>query len=66
MARVRKIETFLSPRDAKRLTRLPSSVLARLVRRGTLTQYRTLGGHRRFPLSELRALAEMGRKHASA
>jgi hypothetical protein len=57
MTKVRRVETFLSPLDAQRLTRLSRAALARAVRRGLLTHYRTSGGHRRYALSELRGLS---------
>ena len=56
MTKVHRVETFLSPKDAERLTGLSRAGLAQLARRGRLTQYRTAGGHRRYALSELRAL----------
>lgn len=57
MTRVRRIETFLSPQDAIRLTGLSDRTLRRCLRHGRLTAYRTTGGHRRFARSELLALS---------
>lgn len=56
MTKVRRIETYLSPQNAVRLTRLSRTALARYVRQAYLTHYRTAGGHRRYALSELQAL----------
>ena len=56
MTRVRQVETYLTPKDAEHFTRMQRTALMRYVRRGLLTQYRTTGGHRRYALSELRAL----------
>ncbi len=58
MTKIRKVETYLSPRDAERITNLRRTRLARYVRRGILSHFRTAGGHQRFALSELRALRE--------
>ena len=44
--------------DAVRLTRCSRAMLARYVRRGVLTHYRTEGGHRRYDLDELKALRD--------
>ena len=56
MTKVRRVETYLSPQTAVRLTRLSRAALASYVRRALLTHYRTTGGHRRYALSELLAL----------
>ena len=56
MTKIRKVETYLSPKDAEQLIRLPPATLRRYVRRGVLTNYRTSGGHRRYALSELHRL----------
>lgn len=56
MTRISKRETYLSPKDAQRLTQLSQGTLSRCVRHGLLTHYRTTGGHRRYALSELREL----------
>lgn len=57
MARIDRIETYLSPKDASRLTGLPENTLRRYLTHGRLTEYRTTGGHRRFARSELLALS---------
>lgn len=62
LAKIRLVETYLSPLYARRLTGLPASRLRGYVRLGILSQYRTEGGHRRFALSELRALLARIRK----
>ena len=56
MTKIRRVETYFSPKDAERFTGLPRNALVRYARRGILTQYRTTGGHRRYRLSELKAL----------
>jgi hypothetical protein len=56
MTAIRRVETYLSPRNAERITRVSRAKLAWYVRRGDLTQYRTAGGHSRYALSELRSL----------
>ncbi len=66
MTKIRRIETYLSPKDAERFTRLSRGALARYVRRGVLTHYRTTGGHRRYALSELRALRDALRRRERA
>ena len=58
MTKIRRVETYFSPKDAERFTGLPRKALARYVRRGVLTHYRTTGRHRRYALSELKALRE--------
>jgi len=62
MTDIRRIEVYLSPRDATRLTGLSERVLRRCLRHGRLTEYRTAGGHRRFARSELLALPIRPRK----
>ncbi len=65
MTRIRRVETLLGPKDAERLTGLSRNALIRYVRRGVLSHFRTAGGHRRYKLSELRALCEaLGRRPA--
>lgn len=56
MTAVRRVKTYLSPKDAARVARLTPAELASLARRGVLTHYRTRGNHRRYDLDELRAL----------
>ena len=58
MTKIRRVETYFSPKGAERFTGLSRNALIRYVRRGTLTHFRTTGGHRRYSLSELRALRE--------
>lgn len=64
MARINRIETYLSPKDATRLTGLSENTLRRCLRHGRLTEYRTAGGHRRFARSELLALPIKPRRTA--
>ncbi len=58
MTKIRRVETYLGPQGAERFTGLSRNTLIRYVRRGVLTHFRTTGGHRRYRLSELRALCE--------
>ncbi len=58
MTKVRSVETYLSPKGAERFSGLSRNTLIRYVQRGVLTHYRTTGGHRRYALSQLRALRE--------
>ena len=62
MSHIRRIETYLSPRDATRVAHLSETTLKQYMRRGLLTQFRTTGGHRRYALSELKALHEKPRQ----
>ena len=63
MTKIRRVETYLSPKGAERFTGLSRNALARYVRQGALTHFRTSGGHRRYGLSELRALRKaLGRR----
>jgi DNA-binding transcriptional MerR regulator len=65
MTKIHRVETYLSPRNAERLTSLRRTTLARYVKRGLLTHYRTQGGHRRYALSELRALRDALRRRSA-
>ena len=58
MTKIRRVETYLGPKSAERFTDLSRSTLIRYVRQGVLTHFRTTGGHRRYKLSELKALCE--------
>jgi len=58
MSEIRRVESFLAPRDAEQITGLSRSRLARLAQRGRLSNLRTEGGHRRYKLSELQALRQ--------
>ncbi len=58
MTKIRRVETYFSPKDAERFTGLSRNVLIAYARRGMLTQFRTTGDHRRYKLSELKALCE--------
>ena len=66
MIKIRRMETYLSPQDAERFTRLSRATLLRCVKRGTLTHYRSSGNHRRYALSELRALRDAMRRRSAA
>ncbi len=55
-------EIYLSPSDAVRFSGLRRSKLNYLVRHGLLVQYRTLGNHRRYAVSALRALKDQPAK----
>src|SRR5258708_129409 len=58
MNKIQRLETYFSPQYAMRYTGLSRAALLCYVRRGILTHYRTSGNHRRFALSELRALRD--------
>ena len=58
MTKIRRVETYLGPQGAERFTGLSRNTLIRYVQRGALTHFRTSGGHRRYALSELKALRE--------
>ncbi len=60
MTKIRRVETYLGPEGAERFTGLSRSALIRHVQRGALTHFRTSGGHRRYALSELKALRKAG------
>lgn len=61
MIHIRRLETYLSPRDAARFSGLSQNDLRRYVKHGRLTAYRTAGGHRRFARSELVAISKVRR-----
>lgn len=58
MPKIHAVETYVSPLNAERFTGLSRVNLKHYVRRGFLSHFRTEGGHRRYALSELRALRE--------
>lgn len=58
MTKIRRVETYFSPKNAEGFTGLSRNALIGYARRGMLTQFRTTGGHRRYSLSELKALCE--------
>ena len=63
MTKIRRVETYLGPKGAERFTSLSRNALIYYARRGILTQFRTTGRHRRYALSELKALREaLGRR----
>jgi DNA-binding transcriptional MerR regulator len=65
MTKIRRVETYFSPKGAERFTGLSRNALIRYVRRGVLTHFRTAGGHRRYALSELKALREALERRAA-
>jgi predicted site-specific integrase-resolvase len=58
MTKVRREEVYLSPMKAERFTGLSRKTLIEYVQRGLLNHYRTEGRHRRYALSDLKALRE--------
>lgn len=54
--KIHRVETYLCPRDAAQISGFASTTLKRYTQQGLLTAYRTTGGHRRYALSELRAI----------
>lgn len=65
MTKIRRVETYLGLKGAEQFTGLSRNTLIRYMRRGILTQFRTTGGHRRYSLSELKALREALDGHAA-
>jgi len=63
MTKIRRVETYIGPKNAERFTGLSPDTLIRYVRRGILTLFRTDGDHRRYKLSELRALCAALDRH---
>lgn len=56
MTKIRREEVYLSPKEAERFARVSRKALIRYVKAGVLNHYRTEGRHRRYALSELKAL----------
>ncbi|MGH8403065.1 MAG: helix-turn-helix domain-containing protein [Gammaproteobacteria bacterium] len=66
MTKVHRVETYLSPQHAARIAHLSDTTLRRFAQRGVLTGYRSAGGHRRYALSEIRALkAKLEQQHSA-
>jgi excisionase family DNA binding protein len=58
-------EALLTPSEVAALFRVNPKTVTRWARAGKLTAIRTLGGHRRFRVSEIRrCLEEMSREEA--
>jgi excisionase family DNA binding protein len=58
-------DALLTPAEVARLFRVNPKTVTRWARAGKLTAIRTLGGHRRFRVSEIRrCLEEMSREEA--
>lgn len=56
MNRGREVETLLTPAEVAELFRVDPKTVTRWAKAGKLTAIRTLGGHRRYKSSEVRAL----------
>lgn len=56
MANQPEIEELLTPGEVARLFKVDPKTVTRWAKAGRLTSIRTLGGHRRFRESEVRAL----------
>ena len=56
----REVETLLTPAEVAEMFRVNPKTVTRWARAGKLTSLRTLGGHRRFRESEVRALLSSG------
>jgi hypothetical protein len=65
MTKIRREEVYLSPMKAERFTGLSRKALIEYVQRGILNHYRTTGRHRRYALSELRALRQALNRRAT-
>ena len=58
MADQPQAETLLTPAEVAALFRVNPKTVTRWARAGKITAIRTLGGHRRFPASEIRRCLE--------
>jgi excisionase family DNA binding protein len=58
MADEPQAETLLTPAEVAALFRVNPKTVTRWARAGKITAIRTLGGHRRFPASEIRRCLE--------
>ena len=58
MADQPQAETLLTPAEVAALFRVNPKTVTRWARAGKITAVRTLGGHRRFPASEIRRCLE--------
>ena len=58
------IEVLLSPAEVAALFRVDTQTVTRWADAGKLTVLRTLGGHRRYPESEIRTL--LGRRDSGS
>jgi excisionase family DNA binding protein len=57
---VREPDTLLTPAEVAEMFRVNPKTVTRWARAGKITSLRTLGGHRRFRESEVRALLQAG------
>jgi excisionase family DNA binding protein len=60
MSRLHDTEPLLTPAEVAKAFRVDPKTVSRWAKDGKLTAIRTLGGHRRFKESEVRALLEGG------
>ena len=58
MADQPQVDTLLTPAEVAALFRVNPKTVTRWARAGKITAIRTLGGHRRFPASEIRRCLE--------
>lgn len=56
----RVMDPLLTPAEVAEMFRVNPKTVTRWARAGKITSLRTLGGHRRFRESEIRALLESG------
>jgi excisionase family DNA binding protein len=56
----REVETLLTPAEVAEMFRVNPKTVTRWARAGKITSLRTLGGHRRFRETEIRALLAQG------
>jgi excisionase family DNA binding protein len=54
------VEPLLTPAEVAEMFRVNPKTVTRWARAGKITSLRTLGGHRRFRESEIRALLDAG------
>jgi excisionase family DNA binding protein len=58
-------EPLLTPAEVATMFRVDPKTVTRWAKAGRLTSIRTLGGHRRYRASEVRALMGAGTQHRS-
>ena len=59
-------ETYLTPGEVAALFRVDAKTVARWAKSGKLASFRTLGGHRRYTLTGIRAAVERAEEEALA
>jgi excisionase family DNA binding protein len=62
VADIRREDKLLTPAEVALMFRVDPKTVTRWAKKGKLTSLRTLGGHRRFRESEVRALLQASRE----